>query len=653
MQQKTARVLVVSAVVAGSVLAEPAMAAPSWCDRASTEVEQVICADDRLGRLDAALNEAYERARSRLGASEAKALQQAQRSWLRGRSHCAQQAALASCLILAYESRLNELERVIATAASQASPPIDDRRARLRQIQRLLAGQGYDPGPADGLMGGRTRAAILAFQRAHRLAVDGEPSADLLEHLRDAASTPSAAAAYEPQRLALRGLRIGDHREDLLRFRFDLADAGNGKDWRPFTSERSWRADFHLGSTREYAVAGLTSQQDGYLNELRYVFTTSLRRDERCDARIQRFVADQRHAHGPPAASADETTRGRQRVRLEWKDPYSILTAQVSCGELGRFDIDQRLVPRADRVFLLRPELRELQDALAVAGVYDGVIDGVMDAGMAAAISRYQGHADLPETGLPTLELLAHAKNHAGIVARAVRTAESEAGTVYGRVSGLGGGAGEIQITSLGPVRLNAGPVTVDVVVPADTPGTLWVFNETAAPLLVGAIRVHRAVPRLRTRWTVFVGQTGNLVAAYEGRDGQLITGALNFWVYENDDSVRARDRRRALMNRRQPEAVPCADGAELTELSAPVLVHFDGPPGPGGRILAPVERQTGRDGRPDIVYLRDGDCRCRDATTGRIDPGKHCLDERVWAFADGEPLFTESIRDDAGSPYT
>ena len=46
----------------------------------------------------------------------------------------------------------------------------------LASIQRRLAELGYDPGPADGRAGPRTRAAIQAFQRARGLLVDGEPS---------------------------------------------------------------------------------------------------------------------------------------------------------------------------------------------------------------------------------------------------------------------------------------------------------------------------------------------------------------------------------------------------------------------------------------------------------------------------------------------
>ena len=41
------------------------------------------------------------------------------------------------------------------------------------EIQRALVARGYDPGPVDGVLGPRTRAAVRAFQAASGLVVDG------------------------------------------------------------------------------------------------------------------------------------------------------------------------------------------------------------------------------------------------------------------------------------------------------------------------------------------------------------------------------------------------------------------------------------------------------------------------------------------------
>ncbi len=62
----------------------------------------------------------------------------------------------------------------------QASPTRiaqSEQRAMVRRIQAQLADLGYDPGPVDGLMGPRTRRAIMAFQRAYGLDPTGEVNA--------------------------------------------------------------------------------------------------------------------------------------------------------------------------------------------------------------------------------------------------------------------------------------------------------------------------------------------------------------------------------------------------------------------------------------------------------------------------------------------
>lgn len=77
-----------------------------------------------------------------------------------------------------------------------SSPPAADRRRstasgpwgteRIRAVQRALAGLGYDPGPFDGVIGPRTRAAIRSFQAASGLTVDGRLTRELERQIRSA-----------------------------------------------------------------------------------------------------------------------------------------------------------------------------------------------------------------------------------------------------------------------------------------------------------------------------------------------------------------------------------------------------------------------------------------------------------------------------------
>lgn len=54
----------------------------------------------------------------------------------------------------------------------------------IADLQLALAQYGYDPGPADGILGGRTRNAIRLFQADAGLQVDGYATEELLAFLR-------------------------------------------------------------------------------------------------------------------------------------------------------------------------------------------------------------------------------------------------------------------------------------------------------------------------------------------------------------------------------------------------------------------------------------------------------------------------------------
>ena len=61
-----------------------------------------------------------------------------------------------------------------------------DRKALVRDIQGQLNRLGYQVGKPDGVAGGKTRAAIEAFQRAKGLKVNGKTDNELLEALKRA-----------------------------------------------------------------------------------------------------------------------------------------------------------------------------------------------------------------------------------------------------------------------------------------------------------------------------------------------------------------------------------------------------------------------------------------------------------------------------------
>jgi localization factor PodJL len=66
--------------------------------------------------------------------------------------------------------------------ASDTTASVDVKKA-IRNVQGILNNIGYDAGPADGVMGNKTRDAVRAFQKAEKLPVTGEIDAALVKAL--------------------------------------------------------------------------------------------------------------------------------------------------------------------------------------------------------------------------------------------------------------------------------------------------------------------------------------------------------------------------------------------------------------------------------------------------------------------------------------
>ncbi len=60
-----------------------------------------------------------------------------------------------------------------------------DRQALVKKIQTLLAEQGFDPGPTDGVIGEKTRDAVRAYQRRNGIAETGRIDGSLVAALSD------------------------------------------------------------------------------------------------------------------------------------------------------------------------------------------------------------------------------------------------------------------------------------------------------------------------------------------------------------------------------------------------------------------------------------------------------------------------------------
>lgn len=77
---------------------------------------------------------------------------------------------------------------MVATETERPSPGWD--RAIVRQAQRALKRKSYEPGPADGIVGPRTQAALKRYQEAQQLEATGLLNRDTLIRLGVRDPTP-------------------------------------------------------------------------------------------------------------------------------------------------------------------------------------------------------------------------------------------------------------------------------------------------------------------------------------------------------------------------------------------------------------------------------------------------------------------------------
>jgi len=63
------------------------------------------------------------------------------------------------------------------------------------EVQRRLNERGYSAGPADGVLGPQTAAAIRSYQTDYGLPVTGDVDERFVEHLRETLPAPRPAAS--------------------------------------------------------------------------------------------------------------------------------------------------------------------------------------------------------------------------------------------------------------------------------------------------------------------------------------------------------------------------------------------------------------------------------------------------------------------------
>lgn len=81
------------------------------CTKAKEKVELLVCRDDALARLDVRAAELFRKAEEAAGGERARiALRDAQRAFPAKRNACARSADMRGCTMLAYRTRISELQ---------------------------------------------------------------------------------------------------------------------------------------------------------------------------------------------------------------------------------------------------------------------------------------------------------------------------------------------------------------------------------------------------------------------------------------------------------------------------------------------------------------------------------------------------------------
>jgi peptidoglycan hydrolase-like protein with peptidoglycan-binding domain len=311
------------------------------------------------------------------------------------------QRLLASAVMLALASPF-------AVTAVQAQSTVQTMPYSVASVQRVLNDLGYSAGPVDGLMGGKTRGAIRAYQIDSGLPPSGEPSLSLYEHLQDSHAkryAQPAAPAADAQMIA--------EIQGLLRQRgYDVPEITGTLDAETAAAIRSYQADarqpvdgvpnatllanLRVG-TGPTASAALTRAQvaelQAALSERGYdpgphdgVVGPKVR------AAIRTYQAD---AGLPPTGEATASLLAHIQNAAGDAD-------EEEPGEPGNVGANQ---PPYNRDAEFDQAMARFEGELQRRMYYVGEVDGVVDDQTRAAIRAYQRDAGLPVTGEPSAEL--------------------------------------------------------------------------------------------------------------------------------------------------------------------------------------------------------------------------------------------------------
>ena len=267
----------------------------------------------------------------------------------------------------------------------------------LQDIQHELNRLGYDAGPADGLMGARTRWAIQAYQRERGLLEDWQPTAALLSHIRASASgAPSAPVESEAPSQRL----VSDTQEALkaLGYRVGRVSGQLTDDTR--SAIRSYESAHRLLVSGEPSV--------GLLRHMQARLPSAAAKADADSGMVAQIQAELR-LRGYPIPRI--TGRMDDHTATAIRDYQKGQGVQVTGEPSARLRDELRVasIRPAPVVALSREQRGAAQRALNERGYDAGPADGVLGPRSVDAIRQFQTHRNLDASGelTPrTMELL-------------------------------------------------------------------------------------------------------------------------------------------------------------------------------------------------------------------------------------------------------
>ncbi|MWV13308.1 hypothetical protein F3I62_14475 [Pseudomonas sp. R-28-1W-6] len=263
------------------------------------------------------------------------------------------------------------------------------------EIQRELNQRGYSAGPADGLMGGRTREAIQAYQREQDLLVDGQASAALLSHLRSTArsrapAAPPPVSATQP---------VGEIQEALRSLGYPVGRSSERLTDEIRAAIRSYESDHGL------LMSGEPSAE--LLRHMRGRVAAAPSASEVDANTLARIQAELRlRGYSVPLVSGRMDTQTRQAIREYQQGQGAPATGEPSLKLLE--ELRSASAEPAPTV-ASREQRAAAQRALNARGYDAGPPDGVLGPRSRVAIQKFQTSNNLSPTGelsSATLELL-------------------------------------------------------------------------------------------------------------------------------------------------------------------------------------------------------------------------------------------------------